>query len=301
MHLADDWVNVARPTRPFARVVTNRALPPGTDTLNVPKVLTGSATSAHADLGVVQETDPTTGVTSVPVKTLAGQVDVSRQALDRSAPGLDEIIFADLRADYDMRLDLQILTGLGSGANAKGVLSDSNRLSVTWTQASPTVQLFGNQVADAQQQIYAQTFRAPTHLILHPRRWSWILAAADSTGRPLISPQGAQVNSPGTATAAIGEGAVGVFQNLSVILDANLPTNLGAGTNQDAVIVTAAAQNYLCELPGGPVLKVDEEVLSGNLAVRLQAYSYFAFTSELRSKANAEIIGTGLVPPAFPD
>jgi HK97 family phage major capsid protein len=43
--------------------------------------LTGSSTAAEADLGAVSETDPTTGSVSIPVKTLAGQVDVSRQLL----------------------------------------------------------------------------------------------------------------------------------------------------------------------------------------------------------------------------
>jgi hypothetical protein len=69
-------------------------------------------------------------------------VDVSRQALDRSAPGLDEVLFQELIADYNMRLDLQILTGSGSGANAKGILSDANRIVETWTQGTPTVALF---------------------------------------------------------------------------------------------------------------------------------------------------------------
>jgi HK97 family phage major capsid protein len=126
--LADLWTTVARASRPTANVVRNLPLPSGTDTLSIPKVLTGSATSGHADLGNVQETNPTTGKLDVPVTTIAGQVDVSRQALDRSAPGLDEVLFQDLIADYNMRLDLQILTGSGSGASPKGILSDANRI-----------------------------------------------------------------------------------------------------------------------------------------------------------------------------
>lgn len=92
-------------------------------------------------------------------------MDVSRQALDRSAPGLDEVLFQDLIADYNMRLDLQILTGSGSGAIAKASLSDANRIVETWTQGTPTVALFNNQVASAKSQIAAQTFRAPTHIL----------------------------------------------------------------------------------------------------------------------------------------
>jgi hypothetical protein len=130
--------------------------------------------------------------------------------------------------------------------------------------------LFNNQVASAQSQIAAQTFRAPTHLILHPRRWAWISAASDTTGRPLLVPQGGQTNSVGTWNDLTAEGVVGTFQGLKVVLDANLPTNLGAGTNQDPAVVTIAQQNYLWELAEGPVTRLYEEVLSDILAVRIQ-------------------------------
>jgi hypothetical protein len=145
------------------------------------------------------------------------------------------------------------------------------------------------------------TFRNPTHIIMHPRRWAWISAASDTTSRPLLVPQGGATNSVGTWSDLTAEGVVGTFQGLKVVLDANLPTNPGAGTNQDPAIVTLASQNYLWELAEGPVTRLYEEVLSDILAVRIQIWSYYAFTSEIRSKANAEISGTGMVPPAFAD
>jgi HK97 family phage major capsid protein len=290
--MASEWIPAVRAGRPFANVVRSLPLPPNTDSINVPKVLTGTATAAHADLGAVQETDPATGSISVAVKTIAGQVDISRQALERSTPGLDQVLFDDLVADYSMRLDLGIISGSGSGANLKGVLSDSNRITVTWTQASPTVALFFNKVADAIQQISTQRPRAPTHLILHPRRWAWITAASDTTGRPLIVPGGGDgnQNQPGTTSALAAEGVVGTLQGLQVVLDANITTTAGAGTNQDVAIVTRAEDNFLFELPR-PVTRLFEDVLSGNLAVRLQAYGYAAFTSERLPKANASIEG----------
>jgi hypothetical protein len=39
----------------------------------------------------------------------------------------------------------------------------------------------------------------PDLIVMHPRRWAWIAAATDTTGRPLIVPTGATQNSPGTA------------------------------------------------------------------------------------------------------
>jgi HK97 family phage major capsid protein len=299
--LEQEWIGAVRAGRAFANIVRTLPLPPGTDSINLPKLLTGAATSAHADLGAVQETDPTTGTITVPVKTLAGQVDVSRQALERSAPGLDEVLLADLAADYAQRLDLQILTGSGSGANARGVLSDPNRIQVTWTQATPTIAGLFGRIADAAQQIAAQRFASATHIVMHPRRWAWITAAADTTGRPLIEPVGGQGSAaqPGQASQLAADGIVGTLQGLQVVIDPNLPTNLGAGTNEDVIVVTRAEDNVLFELPNGPVLRIFEDVLSGQLAVRLQAYSYFAFSSERLPKANATISGTGLTPPAF--
>jgi hypothetical protein len=91
-------------------------------------------------------------------------------------------------------------------------------------------------------------------------------------------------NSVGTWNELTAEGVVGTFQGLKVVLDANLPTNLGAGTNQDPAIVTLASQNYLWELAEGPVTRLYEEVPSDILAVRIQIWSYYAFTSEIRSQ-----------------
>jgi hypothetical protein len=97
-----------------------------------------------------------------------------------------------------MRLDLQCLTGSGSGANAKGVLSDSNRIQIAWTGATPTVAELYSKIQDAAQQVATQRFLPATHVAMHPRRWAWIAAQADSTGRPLIVPNSSAINSPAT-------------------------------------------------------------------------------------------------------
>jgi HK97 family phage major capsid protein len=244
--LLDEYVALARAGRPFADSVNQRPLPQGTDSVNLPKVLTGSATAAQADLGAVQETDPTTGSVSIPVKTIAGQVDVSRQLLDRGA-FTDEVIFGDLIADYNQRLDLQTLIGSGSGANMKGVRSDANRIAITYTDASPTVGELYSKIQDASQQIATLRFLPATHVAMHPRRWAWIAAASDTTGRPLVVPNASATNSPASVSYNAAEGPVATLAGLQVVLDANLPTNLGAGTNEDSVIVYRANDLWLME------------------------------------------------------
>jgi HK97 family phage major capsid protein len=295
--LMDEWVALARAGRPFANAVRGLALPPNTDSLNIPKVSTGSATAAQTEGGAVQATDPTTGSISVPVKTIAGQVDVSRQWFDRALPGADEIIFGDLAADYATRIDVQCLNGSGAGANAKGVLQDSNIIAVTYTAGSPSVSGLYPKIADAIQQVHTNRFMSPSALVMHPRRWAWMLAAVDAQSRPLVLPAAESLNGLALVERVGAENVVGRLHGLPVIVDSSIPTNLGAGT-EDAIIVTRLEDLYLWE-EGAPHLRVFEQILSGTLQIRLQTYGYFAFTSERYSKASAKITGTGLIAPTF--
>jgi hypothetical protein len=68
-----------------------------------------------AEADAVAETDQDTDVLEAPVVTIAGQVDLSRQALERTFPGADVVIFRDLVADYDMKLDRQLISGRAGG------------------------------------------------------------------------------------------------------------------------------------------------------------------------------------------
>jgi HK97 family phage major capsid protein len=284
--MVNDWINVIRMGRPFVNAINNTPLPENTDTIIWPKVTSGTATAAQADLGAVQETDPVTTTLSVGVKTVAGQVDVSQQLLDRSQPGIDQILFADLRADYNVRLDLQALVGSGSGANAKGVTSDSNRIQVTYTDASPTVAEFYSKVADATQQILTNRGLPPDMIVLHPRRWGWIMAASDTTGRPLITPTNTTtLTSPGTVNGGVVDlGQPGFsFAGLTVVVDANIGITSGAGTNEDIAIVMRSSDVMLAERPN-PTTRAHDQVLDANLAVRLQLFNYFAFTTNGSAK-----------------
>jgi HK97 family phage major capsid protein len=295
--LNDEFIPLARAGRPFANAVGSRPLPPHTDSINIPKLLTGTATATQADNGAVQETDATDTSISIPVRTIAGQQDVSRQLLDRSIPGVDSIILADLAADYATKLDVQTLNGSGTTPNAKGVLQDSNVLAITYTDATPTVPELYSKLADAVQQIHTNRFMSPTAIVMHPRRWAWMLAALDTQNRPLISAV-APSNAAGLMERVGAEGVVGQVMGLPVIVDASIPTNLGAGTNEDRIIVSRLEDQVLFE-EGQPNEARYFEVLSGNLGVRFQVWGYFGFTSERYSKSNAVISGTGLVAPTF--
>lgn len=300
--LMNEWTNVIRFGRPFANSVNNQGAPPAGQNINMPRLVTGTATAAQADLGAVQQTDATTGSFTVPIKTLAGQQKLAQQLIDRSQPGIDQIIFQDLVSDYNQRLDLQLISGSGSGANAKGILNDTNRITETYTQATPAVGGAGGfyaKVADAVQQIVTLRGLPPDKLAMHPRRWGWITAASDTTNRPLMEiGGGGDLQTVGQAGGINQFGDTGFsIQGLRVVVDANLPTNLGASTTEDTAVVYRSQDLYLWE--GNPVMRSFPQTFAGNLEVLLQVYNYFAFTSERYSKAVAQITGTGMIAPTF--
>ncbi|MEU4168871.1 phage major capsid protein [Streptomyces sp. NPDC026665] len=297
--LMDQYIELARAGRAYANVVNNQPLPGGTDSINIPKVATGTTTAIQtADNGAVSETDATDTFINAPVRTIAGQQDVAIQLLDQSPVSFDEVIFRDLVADYATKTDLQVISGSGSSGQVTGVRATSGITTITYTDATPTVAKLYSKIADAVQRVHTLRFMAPTAIVMHPRRWASLLAASDSNGRPLVVPD---AGNPQNAVATLGvvgsQQVVGQMHGLPVITDPSMPTNLGAGTNEDVVHVIRASDILLYE--SGIRSRVLPEVGSGNLTVRLQIYGYLAFTAARYPASVVEIGGTGLVAPSF--
>lgn len=297
-YLVDMFAPLMRAGRPFAEAVRRMPLPATGMSMVIPRLTTGTATAIQAsENAAVQETDPAETDLTIPVRTIAGQVDTSRQSLDRGE-AVDTLIFADLAADYATKLDVQILTGAGTFGTHTGILNTSGVLAVTYTDATPTVPEIWSKIQDASQQIASTRFMAATALIMHPRRWAWFQAAVDTTGRPLVPPS-APYNPMGVSGEPIS-GVVGTLAGFPVIVDASLPTNLGAGTNQDPIILTRLDDVLLWEEGDGTPRQMQfDQVLSQTLTVRLTVYGYSAFSAGRYPGATAVINGSGLIAPTF--
>ena len=298
--LMEDWIKTARAGRPTANIVQRLPLIEKTNSINMPSYAGPStATAAQADGGAVQSTDPTTSSVQVPVKTIAGQVDLARQLLDRSVPGMDVVIFDDLMRSYATKLDVEVTNGSGSGAHATGILNTSSILSVTYTSGSPTQVGLFPYFGQAISQISENRFLPPDAFVMHPRRWYWLATGLDSQNRPLIVPSdsGQSVNTFAGYDGTYAENVVGRILGVPVVLDASLPTTLGSGTNQDIIICFRTADSWLWE-DAAPRAKVYEEVLSGNLQIRCQIYGYFAFSAARYPSSICTIGGTGLTAPS---
>lgn len=296
--MMDAWVKLARASRPTADACNSQPLPDDTNSINLPTVSTGTTTAVQSDGGSVSSTDMGTSSVTATVKTIAGQQDIARQLLDRSTPGIDQVIFDDLTRDYATKLDVQVLNGSGAGANATGILNVASINTSTYTDATPTVGELYSKLADIIQKIHANRFLPPEAFVMHPVRWGWILAALDTTNRPLVTPY-APFNATGILERVASENVVGNMLGLPVIVDASIPTTLGAGT-EDAIICARFSDLYLFEQPApGVNVRTYEEVLSGNLQIRFQVWGYFAFLGNRYAKSIGKVTGTGLIAPVF--
>ena len=296
-YLLDELAEFARASRPFADAIGGRPLPEVGMTFNVPRVTTGTATAVQTEGSAIQDGSAVTDYLSFTVNTVAGKQDISRQLLDRSDPATDTVLGQDLAADYAKQLDTQMLTQATNGIT---VLSGVN--SVTYTDPTPTAGELYAKFADAVQQVWTNRFAAPSLIVMHPRRWAFFLGAVDSQNRPLVLPDAPAANqlfnAMATGTVSVPAGLVGVLMGLPVVIDPNIPITLGAGTNEDIIIVTRREDQLLFEV-GAPTVAIETGVLSSTLQVRIYAYGYFAFTFARYAKATSRIAGTGLATPTF--
>ena len=293
--LVDQYVELARPSRPLADLVTRLPLPGGTDTINVPKMLTGTSVAVQvADNTTVSETDITDTFVSCPVRTIAGQQSIAIQLLDQSPVAFDDIIFRDLVAAHGAATDVQVITGTGTNGQVLGIHNTAGIQTVT--VGALTIAGFYAAIANAIQLVHSSRFLPPTVVVMHPRRWGWLCSLLDTTNRPLIVPNSqAPMNSAGAFDVVASQQVVGSVQGVPIVTDPNLATNLGAGTNQDYVYVLRASDLVLYE--SGLRARVLPETKAETLTVLVQLYGYLGFTAGRQPAAVVEV--QGFTPPSF--
>jgi HK97 family phage major capsid protein len=300
--MEDAWIAYRRAGRVVSPLFRNFDLPSGTDSINIPKVASGSTTAVQTDAGAVSSTDITSTSVQANVRTIAGQQDVALQLLDQSPISIDQILFDDLTRDYDLQLETQLLQGTGAGGLNGGQLlgfdNISSPVAVTYTSGSPTIGLLYTAALQAQSQIGTALFDESKVIFMHPRRWFWGLAAQSTTdSRPFVPAQGEVLNVFGVPAEDLPVQAyAGTFAGKPVFLSAAITTADGIGTNQDRVYVCKNDEYLLWE--GALRTRVLPEVLSGTLQVRFQVFNYVAAMPHRLPKATGIITGTGLVAPS---
>ena len=241
-YLIDEYAPIARAGSAVYNAVPKKPLPAFGMKVEVSRITTGSTAAEQATQNsAVSETNIDDTLLTVNVDTVAGQQDVSRQALERGGqPGfsLENIIFGDLVSAYYTKLDNLLINGSGSSGQPLGIKSVSGINTTTYTDASPTVAELYPKLADAIQEVNANRFAPATAIVMHPRRWGFITAGLDSSNRPLVVPAGNNPdNAVGVGEAAAYGNVVGNLLGLPVITDANIQTDAGSGNDEDIILI----------------------------------------------------------------
>jgi HK97 family phage major capsid protein len=294
-YLGELYANFPRAGRPFADAIPIQLSHEtgGPMAYTIPRITTGTTAAELAveNTSTVSSTDIVEAMLTVPVRTVAGQQDVSQQLLDHSQPGIDQVIFADLRSAYDAKLDNMLLNGTGATGQHLGIRAVSSPNAITFTSGAPTAALTVPPIYNGIQQIASNRFLPADLIVLHPRRAAFLASNLSSTF-PLF-----QLGNLVQAAGSQDQGMVQNFSGLQVLLDANVRTTDGVSTNQDEMYIVRSQDFVLWE--GELQTRVMTEVLSNTLTVRLQLWAYSAFASGRFPKSISIVSGTGLTAPTF--
>lgn len=291
--LMEQYVELARPGRAFANLVQRQPLPGGTDSINIPKLLTGTAVDVqNGDNTPVTDVDLTDTFINAPVRTVAGAQGVAIQLIDQSPIAFDDVVFRDLTAAHASRLNAQVISGSGVGGQVLGTSSTPGIGSLPVTTV--TIQGVYSAIANAIQTVHTTRFLPPEVIVMHPRRWGWFLSLLDTTDRPLFLPAANNgMNLGGVLTDVASQQVVGQIHGLPVVTDPGIPTNVN-GT-EDVIYVLRASDLVLWE--SGIRARVLPETKAQNLTVLLQIYSYLAFSAARYPQSVVEV--SGLTAPSW--
>jgi hypothetical protein len=282
LFLADAFAAAARARAGLADALPKRPMPAQGDHIEVPRLATGAAVAVVAtENATVSEVDPTSALASSSKCLVAGQVDVSRQLLEFSKPGIDEVLAVDLGNDQGLKVDQQLISGTNANGQTAWLANVSGANAITYTSGTPTAAALVSKIWSAYQAI-ADSGGGPSE----PGEANYVIVVAPRRAAAIGADQGQ------TSATPVLPGLPG-----RLVVTSGIRQNLGASTSEDEVFVVARNEVFVCLSP--PVFQVFPEVGSSTLTVRLQARQYVAAMFSRQPKSIARISGTGLVTPVL--
>jgi HK97 family phage major capsid protein len=292
--LMAQYIKLARAGRVTADLSSKYELPAGTDSINLPKISSGASVAAQVDNAAASNTDMTTATVTAPVNTYAGQQVFALQLLEQSPINFDQVVFADLIAAHATAIGSAVIGGTGSSGAHEGILTNSNTTTITYTATTPTAAGVYAAIAKGISNVAKNRFLPADAVVMNPSMWYWLVSQVDSSGRPFVVPTGGTpFNAAGVMSDTQAESLVGTIAGVPVYLDPNI--GLTYTTNQTRVIIGRFSDLALFEGPARS--RVLFETDANTLQVRLQVYSYSAFTSQRYSTAFSVCSGTGFAAP----
>ncbi len=294
-YLVDLFAPAAAARRPFADAIRHHDLPDSGMTVNISRITTASSVALQAaENDAVSETNMDDTLLTIPVQTAAGQQTISRQAIERGS-GVEAVVLDDLFRRYATAVDSTLINQSTTGLSAMAT-------PVAYTSASPTAAELYPKVLQGLGEVEGALLdqgSGETLAVMHSRRWYWMQSQVGASW-PFLGQPGIPAQQGGVVTdSRYGAGVRGQLPNSTpVVVDNNIPTNLGAGTNQDELYLVDPQECHLWEDPSAPMFIRAEQTKAANLGVLLVVYGYFAYTFG-RQPHVRKISGTGLAAPTF--
>ncbi|HXG75501.1 MAG TPA: HK97 family phage prohead protease, partial [Gaiellaceae bacterium] len=140
-YVADLFATAAHAEARLLAALPRFPLPPAGMDVTVPRVATAPTVAVQASEGSdVSETDLDAAAQAGKVAYIAGRQDMSRQAFDRSLPGLDAVIARDMGRALAEAIEAQLVAGTNTSGQTLGLVNVTGIKTVTYTDASPTAQ-----------------------------------------------------------------------------------------------------------------------------------------------------------------
>lgn len=283
----------AKAGRPFADACRKHDLPAEGLQVVLSRITTGTSAAEHTEGASVSSTDIDDTTLTADVIAIAGAQTISHKTLDR-ASGTLEITWDDLGRAYNTVLDSTLINKATVGLSAIAT-------AVAYTDASPTAAELHPKILAAASAVEAAMLDLdPNDMIavMHGRRFRWLQSQLTSSWPYLSFPGIPNQNGGVVADAGYGPGVRGVLPSgIGIVVDNNVPTNKGTGTDEDEIYVLNRQEAHLWEDPSAPLMVTAEKVSTNQVEIAL--YGYIAFTFGRYPTAMQKVGGTGLVTPVF--
>jgi HK97 family phage major capsid protein len=265
------------------------------DTLRIASVTGGLSAGWVAELAAKPSSDMTFAEISAGVFTAAGLAIVSNQLLADATRSIDTLINSDLAKRLRNLEEVAFINGTGSG-QPTGILGTSGVQTETLT--STDIEDLLDAVVNSITKIHTNFLGAPNAIVMHPRTWARIVKARNATsGQYIYTAPGSAINGRSAQDAVPGYGSAqtprGDLFGLPVYTTANVPTNLGTGTDESRIIVGKFDEALILDRQGITLDRSEHVYFTSNQTV-FRAEERVGFTAGRYPKAFCVVQGAGL-------
>ncbi len=262
----------------------------------------GSATFGIVAEGTAKPSaDPSFTQIQVNIFTAAGIYKMSKQMAQDSSPTAMDLAVRELGSLAGNYEEQKCLYGSGTG-EPRGILNVTGLSSPAPLAAGLNQQAVIDKMLDAVVNITTSYFGPPTGALMHPRRLAWLLKAKDTAGNYLFNPSGSfrqpnaapMMDDVTSVSTGVSDAPYSLF-GIPIGESANVPTNLGVGTNEDTVILAAWQEAHWFQRQE---VTVDVSDIAGTAfeqnLVFIRLEERFGFTAERYPSAFAAVTGPSL-------